>query len=104
MERFASSLSITLDSVLADGPDISTGDFGSGVVMIPAASSITVLNFYAATDKGGTYYPLYSSSNVIVSRTVAAERAYALPDECFGVRWLKILANADGAVTLTFKS
>jgi hypothetical protein len=94
----------SLVTTSADTPAIPFGDSAGGIIQLPAGSSITSLTFYASSTESGTYAQLYDSSNNAVSRTVAAERAYALPDECFAARWLKIVVNVNGTATLTFKS
>src|SRR5688500_16800659 len=104
MQRFPNSLSVLLDSTLADSEAIPLGDFAGGLVSIPTGSSITSLTFYASDSKAGTYRQIFDAANAAVSRTVAAARAYALPDECFAVRWLKMVPNADGTVVVTLKS
>jgi hypothetical protein len=95
---------LSLVSTEADTPAIPFGDSAGGTISIPVGSSITALTFYVSASETGTFTQLYDSSNNAVSRTVAAERAYALPDECFAARWLKIVVDVTGAATLTLKS
>lgn len=77
--------------------------YSGGMVYIPNGSSITTLTFWAAPKPDGTYEPLKDSSNNAVTRTVAADGAYALPDECFGAGAIKMVANASGTVSLSLK-
>jgi len=103
IKRQAPASDVTLAADITT-PAISFGDAAGGLIIIPTGSSITSLTFYGSDTAAGTYVQIYDSANAAVSRTVAEARAYALPDECFAVRWLKIVANAAGAVKLTLKS
>jgi hypothetical protein len=101
--RYPVNLSLTLVTTAADTEAIPFGDSAAGVLMIPTGSGATSLAFHVSDAKAGTYVPLYDSSNNAVTRTVAAARAYALPDECFAARWLKIVPDVNTTATLTLK-
>ena len=87
---------ITLDTTLADTPVIDYQEVAGG--FIRAVGDCGACNFYGATDSGGTFVPLYDSTNTIVARTMTNARGYAFPDECFGARFIKIVPTNDGAV------
>ena len=67
------------------------------------AGSTTLLTFYVCETKNGTYVALYDKDNAAVTRTVAASKAYALPDECFPFPYVKALGDAAGTLTLSAK-
>jgi hypothetical protein len=105
LQRFNSEeIFVSVTDAIATCEVIPMGSFAGGAIIIPSGSSITSLVPYGCHTATGTYVPLYDSSNAAVSRTVAASRGYALPDECFGWRYLKLLGNAAGTVLLNLKS
>jgi hypothetical protein len=104
MGRRFETVSYTLDSTLSDTPKIPFADWAGAGITIPNGSSITLLTFHAAPDIEGVFEPLYTSANAAVTRTVAADRSYAFPDECFGFGAIRIVPNADGAVEISFKA
>lgn len=93
---------VAVDTALADAERIDMQESAGGTIFVPTGSSLTSLAFYGSHD-GTTFLALYDSSNAAVTRTVAAARAYALPDECFGCRFLKLVGNADGVVNMSIK-
>ena len=102
MARVCRNFSFTLDSTLGDTPEIPIGEYASGQINIPAASSITSLTYYASPTSGGTYLAAQDGSGALV-QTVAASKSYQMPAAIFGAGNIKILTNADGAVTMTLK-
>jgi hypothetical protein len=94
---------VTLTASLATTPDIGYADFAGGMVHVPTGSSITSLTWYTSHD-GTTYIAAQDSTGVAVTQTVAAAKSYPIPDALFGAGKLKCVANAGGAVYLTFKS
>ena len=72
-------------------------------VIIPTEFDGTSISFQVSRDNV-TYYNLYDQTNALVSLTVAADRAYALPADKFnGWAYLKIVAGTTqtGDTTLT---
>ena len=106
MSRSCENFSFTLDSVLADTPEIEIGWAASGEIFIPTGSSITTLTYYASPISGGTYVAAYDSaaSPVAVTQTVSAAKAYPIPASVFGAGQIKIVANEDGAITMCLKN
>jgi hypothetical protein len=106
-----------LTASAATTPELNFEESAGGLIRIPTGSNITSLTFHAACwadpSKSGagerqvipapTYSPLYDSTNTAVTRTVAANRAYALPPECFGAGGIKIVADAPGSVEISVK-
>lgn len=101
--RHSQRYDLTLDSVLADTPEIPFADFASGTVIVLGAS-VTSLTYYTCDEMGGTYQPLYDAAGNAVTQTVAQNRAYPLPVSVAGCAFLKIVTNADGEAVLTAKS
>lgn len=103
-KRLSKAYTITLDSTLADTPEIDMQGFSRGHVAIPVGSSITALTYYASPTKGGTYLPLYDSAkNAITQTSLTAGRAYEMPVAVASVAFLKIATDADGAVHISLK-
>ena len=102
--RHSDVSSITLDSVLVDTPEINMKDFAGGSVSIPAGSTITTLTYYGCHTQGGTHLVLLDSDGVAVTQTVAASRVIDMPAAVFGLPYLKIVSNADGAVSICRKT
>lgn len=94
---------IAVDSVLADAAEIDISWAAGGGFILPTGETMVTLTFYVAEKKGGTYKQLYDKTNAAISRTVAASRAYPLPDEIYGFPWLKIVGNADGTLYICLK-
>lgn len=78
-------------------------DVAGGAIAIPAESSITQLTYYAAVAPGATLSPLYDVSGAPVVQAVAAGRIHVLPEACFGVGVLAIVADAAGSVAVSLK-
>lgn len=77
------------------------------VIIMPAAITGTNLAFHVSDTISGTYVPVYNSSNAAVTRTVAASRAYALPDEALSAAYVKLVMDAQAAarsIKVTTKS
>lgn len=106
MSRRCENSSKTLDSVLADSPEIEIGWAASGEIFIPTDSPITTLTYYVAPHSGGTYIAAYdsASSPAAVTQTVSAAKAYPIPAAVFGSGNMKITTNADGTVAISLKS
>lgn len=95
---------VALTDAVGTTQEIDYSKYADGSIRIPAGSSITSLTFHGAATRGGTFAALYNASNAAVTRTVAAERIYAIPDECRGLAAIKIVANVAGTVGLSLKS
>jgi len=95
---------VTVSDVLANSQEIDFRQYSGGMIHIPAGSSITALTFNVATKKGGTYLPAYDTSNTAISLTVAAGRAYPVPDTIFGANFIKLTGDAAGVVDFDMKA
>lgn len=99
-------------TTIANGAtDSSTITLGSGTTndniktlqgfVMPAAFTGASVSFKVSLD-GTNFYPLYDSTNSLVSITVAASRAYTLPADTFnGWPYMKIVSGASEAAQRT---
>jgi len=97
------SVTVALVANIADSTAISAGDYEFGMVFIPNGSSITTLTWHTSTTLNGTYLAAHNASGAI-TQTVAADRAYPIPVDLAGARFLKITGNAAGVVSVTLKT
>lgn len=114
ISRVCYSKSVALTNSASTTPNIDFQEASGGTVIVPTGSSITTLTYYAAKNPAaagsgigepaaGDFQPLQDSTGAAVVQTVAASKAFPLPDACFGCGWLRIKANAAGSVDLTLK-
>lgn len=97
--------SLVVDTAVGNSGEIGYGDFEKGMVSVPAGSSLTTLTWHSSLASNGTYLPAFSSAEVpaAVTQTVSAGKAYPIPVDLFGARFLKITGNAAGVVGVTLK-
>ena len=96
---------------IADATEIDLRGYAGGMVLFRTGETITTLTFYVAEkDAGafldgeaGTYEQLYDTDNAAVSMTVAANRAYPLPDEVFGCHFLKLIGDSAATPDICLK-
>lgn len=75
------------------------GDFAGGVVITPDALDATsAVAFLVSYDDDASFFKLCDKTNALISLVVSTNerRAYAIPDELFGVRWFKLWTQAAG--------
>lgn len=94
--------SVAVGTAVANSDEISYGEFSAGEVFVPTGSSITTLTWHVAQTAGGTYLAAYNASGAI-AQTVAAGRAYPIPSDLAGARFLKGTGNAAGSIGLSLK-
>lgn len=97
----AQTIAITASIGTCDPIDISHAAGGAFIVTVGA--SLTSLTFYGCDTRGGTYKALYDKNNAAVTRTVAVDRAYPLPDDCYGFPFVKAVGNNTGTLVVTTK-
>ena len=103
-ERKSRTLSVDMDTVLADAQVIPFGHASGGEVRIPAGSSITSITWYSCDTTEGTFLACYDAANAAVTQTVAASRAHSLPADLVGRSFLKGVTNADGTVDIVTRT
>lgn len=84
---------VRADTSVADSTEIDISEFAGGGFVMPDTTSATAIAFHVSTRIGGEYEPLYDRDNAAVSQTVAASRAYPLPDELYGFGAFKMVAS-----------
>jgi hypothetical protein len=106
LDRFPQTLvDVSVTDAIATCDVIPFGSYSSGIVFVPttAGASVTSLTYYVCEKADGTYLPLSDQDAVAVAQTVSHTKAYEMPSALFGARFVKILANAAGTLTLTLK-
>jgi hypothetical protein len=99
-------LDITLFTATASATTLDMRDVAGAVVSFGTMSTnASTLQMWVGTSTAGTFRRLYKSDGSVADLTLAASstdgRAYALPDEVFGVEYLKIVSattNSTGTV------
>lgn len=94
---------VTVSDAVAGSEAIVYGPYASGMVYIPAGSSITTLTWYACATKDGTYLPAEDAASGAVTQTVAASQAHPIPVALLGCRFIKAEGNAAGVMGVTLK-
>jgi len=94
---------VTIATTVADSEEILFGPYAAATVFIPSGSSITVLNWYAASKKGGTYMLAHDWQQVVASQTVEASKCYMIPVCLFGAPAIKAVGDAAGTVAISMK-
>lgn len=100
--NISEQITLSITGTIGTCEELPFGSYAGGSIVV--GTGLTSLAFYGCNTPGGTYVPIYDSSNAAVTRTVAADRGYAFPDECFGFRFIKMLGNTTGTVTVNLKS
>lgn len=104
---------ITLHTATASATTLDMRDVAGAVVSFGTMSTnASTLQMWVGTSTAGTFRRLYKADGSVADLTLAASstdgRAYALPDEVFGVEYLKIVSattNSTGtAGVVMFKS
>jgi hypothetical protein len=99
-------IDITLATATASATTLDMRDVAGAVVSFGTMSTnASTLQMWAGTTPAGTFRRLYKADGSVADLTLAASstdgRAYALPDEVFGVEYLKIVSattNSTGTV------
>lgn len=103
MPSFVRSTSPVIANGATASEAIPVDDVSSGSFSIPAAFTGTAVTFTGSDTADGTFVAIYNASNAAVSITVAINRAYPLPAECFGFKFIKIVSGSSEAAERTIK-
>jgi hypothetical protein len=106
LSRKNRDIDITLHTATASATTLDMRDVAGAVVTLGTMSTnASTLQMWAGTTPTGTFRRLYKADGSVADLTLAASstdgRAYALPDEVFGVEYLKIVSattNSTGTV------
>ena len=113
ISRLNRDVDITLHTATALATTLDMRDIAGAVLTIGTISTnASTLQMWAGTSPAGTFRRLYKSDGSVADLTMAPSstdgRAYALPDEVFGVESLKIVSattNSTGTTgVVMFKS
>lgn len=105
IRRSVDSIDVTVDASAASSSTVVPyGGAAGGTIFVPTGSSITTLTFHVAPGKASDMVALYNTSNTAVTLTVASDRAYPIPDECYGSHSFTVTGNASGTVTVVTKT
>lgn len=103
-QRYSDSIpSVDVGTTVDSSDLIEFGSFATGMVYVPAGSSLTTLTWHTCESKAGTYLAAEDASSAAVTQTVAASQAHPIPAALAGARFLKITGNAAGIVGVTLK-
>jgi len=87
--------SVEINSTAANSDVLSMGKSAGGLVFIPTGATITSVTFQVSVaQQGGDFYDLVDSTGAAVTRTVAADQAFALPDELFAADFFRMVGDA----------
>jgi len=99
------AIPITLTTAESSSNAVRWDDVAGGTLVIGTVSTnATSIQMWASGSLGGTYSRLYDSSGAAADLTLAGDTntptAYALPDACYGVGAVKLVAGqAEGTNT-----
>lgn len=104
-DSYCRKQTITIGTTPGGSTEIPYHDAESGVVYLDAGIATISLSWYVANEQGGTFYPLYSAANAVVTpTTVAHTRAYPFPPDARGAASVKIVGDAAGTGTVSIKT
>ena len=106
-DLYYTSISVDLDSTLADTPAIAVGPFESGTIICPASMTGQNIDCYVSHAEDGDYRVLYDSDGSTAVQIAGAtqQEAQKIPTAALdGVMWLKLVpaTNDIAGVKLTF--
>ncbi len=101
------TISVDLDSTLADTPAIAVGPFEAGTIICPDSMTGQNIDCYVSHDENGDYRVLYDSDGSTQVQIAGAtqQEAQKIPSAALdGVMWLKLVpaTNDIAGVKLTF--
>lgn len=98
IRRKSKSYSVTLQTAEAAVTAMPIDDMAGGMVHIGTVNTaFTQLDLYVSDSTSGSFYQLYDKDGTAVKVTVSpstvAGRAYAMPDEVFAAKTVKLVAS-----------
>ena len=80
---------------MSDAVDVS--QYAGGLIVIPSSWTAAGISFHVGNTSGGTFFPVYDANDALVEiAAVSASRAYQIPVDVFGARYLKIQSQTAG--------
>ena len=102
--RYCASIdSVVVNTAVGSSGTIDYGDFASGMVHVPAGSTITTLTWHSSLKAEGPYLAADDAASAALVQTVAAGQAHPIPIALNGARFLRITGDAVGVVGITMK-
>lgn len=97
---------ITLHTATASATTLDMRDVAGAIVSFGTMSTnASTLQMWVSNTTGGTFRRLYKSDGSVADLTLAASstdgRAYSLPDEVFGCKYLKIVSATTNSTGTT---
>ncbi len=103
IERLSSATGVITATNSTGQAKIPFGACAGGVMFVTAVSSATKVTWHAAVGTETTPLPLHSDGSV-VETSIAANRAYPIPDALFGAPFIVAVTDAGTAtIQLTVK-
>lgn len=108
IKRYLRDVNITLHTTTSLATTIRLDDMAGGVVSMGTMSTnATSLQMWGSNTVDGVYRQVYKADGSAVTITLAPStnvgRIYALPDECYGLPFLKVVSattNSTGTVAV----
>ena len=101
-------IDITIATSVANSQELPMGGWCGGVIEIPSGSTITSLTFHHSMesveeldDDGATkanYVAFHDAAGTAITMTVAADKAYTIPDAVNEAGFVKMVGNAAGSI------
>lgn len=105
IKRKFRSFSLSLSSTEPSAQSIRFDDAAGGAVVLgPSSTAVTSLAVWAAASSQSSFGPLRKSDGTAVEMTLSPStsqsRVYPLPDECYGVGAVKLVAGVAAATAV----
>lgn len=95
--RFDSQTTVTIASAGTTSAAIDGQAYAFYGLIMPGTITSTAMTFTVSDKSDGTFVALYDETNTQVSVTIAASRAYNLPDALAAWPWFKIVMGSSEA-------
>jgi hypothetical protein len=90
---------VTFASTAATTAKLPYGAVGGATAIVTAVSGATTLSWYVGSGTETTLYPAYNASGAITT-TIAAGRAYKVPDELFAAPFIAAVTDSGTATVI----
>jgi hypothetical protein len=105
LEHFTQSITVHVDSEIADSDEIPVGIYDSITIFCPSTGGLINVAVYAAPQIGGDYSALYDSTGAAVATpTMTSGGAYTLSFQGKALKAIKLLGNTDDDLDVTLKT
>lgn len=106
IRRKFKALSVTLSTATASATTIRWDDVAGGALLMgTGATAATSVQLWASGTTDGTFGRVYaadgSAADITLAQSATEARVYALPDACYGVGALKLVAGQAAGTNAT---